>query len=754
MESTNTHENKSKKHVNVSVEPLPVHVSPEAIEEVPTVASEQRVEYCRVFLHQPPKWIPGRDSKENNASKNLSGNRDTNATESVNRVAVSMKSPSVKDRTEKRISNRSYVSSEMANRLKNAPQTEPQKKKAILSSGEKQTSSFKHTNGSTRSSQVLSVNDRFSVECVVDEPRMEQLKPSRSGKEIGATTTSAGETSTEPIASSHQESQATHGEQLLEQENKARLDEVNVQSGTDPLTLNLPRTSSNSTPSSSETTENFQRRESPSAFEYGAQGTNKSPTRGSQRSFTTAASAEDGRRYFGFRRLAKHRKPKIKMPRSIRENGVRIRSSSGSAVLPLFNASNSSIHVNIEVKKYPGSKATAITSHKMLALDSQQRMNIILTRMSSNEGHLRIIITGYLRGPVKLSTVYHVPLYVEESQNRVPAATGFAVDRPTITFYKIPSRYQYQSLRVLNGTYRAVPYKVWLGGLKDGKNAVADHVVAIMSGTEGIVEGRKCVTVRLRFDSSHPVQCYRQMLHISMDNSTDKVPIFAYTGCSSIRISLTNEGLFRAENHGNRSGFVVLSGPEIDALDNKTEKFVLQPKERKDLVAPYGSGTLIYTGDEIARSRFCRAADVIPNAKREAGEEMSLFLGTFDGEQEARRKEYLLWHRDTKHSLHYAGRLFGNNIRRYKYDPDQRRVMNDSKSSKDCGWQASIDADGYVHIENYDTQKYLNFKCKGAEPKNGAIPPLGDAKLAAFLENVEVFARGGCIELYNERRFK
>ncbi|KAI0567709.1 hypothetical protein FGB62_1g534 [Gracilaria domingensis] len=722
--SAKSNGSKSQKVENVDVEPLPIHVSANAVEDVLACVSGQPEEHCRVFLHQPPKWVPGRDNKENTTFANRSSGRGTTGMKSNSSVAGSYKNLSVKDRKDLRSGGRSYVSSQMADRLMKTPKREVKGQKAVNEKdGMSSFSSIPNTSGDLQRSEALPVDNRLSGGSVMEKMRMKETNSAECENDLEST----GASGSQPL--SNHETFASLTNQIA--------------SSSADMT--------NATERSSEL--KFERRESPSAFEYGVRQGIKSPIRTSHQSFTTAASAEDNRKFFGLRRLAKNRKPKIKMPRSIRENGVRVRATCGSALLPLYNASSSSIHVNIEIKKYPGSNAAAKANHRMLALEPQQRMNVVLTRMSSNEGPLRIIVTGYLRGPIKLSTVYHVPLFVEESHNRVPAATGFAVDRPTITFYKAQSRFQYQSLRVLNGTFRSVPYKVWLADWKDTKGAYGDSVLKIISRTTGTVDGRKCLTVKLKFDSNHPAQYYRQMLYISMDNSTDKVPIFAYTGCSSILISLTDNGLFRAKNHGNRSGFIVLSGPEVDALDNNTEKLVLLPKEEKDLVPPYGSGTFIYTGDEIARSRFCRAVSVLPNAKREAGEEMSLFLGTFDREQESRRKEHLLWNRDTKHSLHYAGRLLGNNIRRYKYDPNQKRVISDSKGKNDCGWQASIDADGYVHIENYDTEKFLKFKCKGAEPNRGVIPPLGDAKLAAFLENVEVFARGSCMELFNERRF-
>ncbi|CAN8067336.1 unnamed protein product [Agarophyton chilense] len=736
----------------ISIEPLPIHVSPGAIEEVPTDTGNP-VEYCRVFLHQPPKWIPGQDRKEKTPYGSHPSKEAVSENESAKNPSCDNKIVPMKGQRSFKSNYRSYVSVSMAERLKRLTENESRSQKSLNQNDAKRAPCDRETE---RGSNVSQIHTKVgsSTDNVTGKPsnghaKFSELENGPAMKSANSLTIPRAE------ESARGDSQAKSGTIRSELEGNDAVDTVKSDHGPKHSSVRASRELSNSTMGSTLTTLNFQRRESPSAFEYGTEEIDRSPenaARSSHQSFTTNTSAEDGKRYFGFRRLAKNRKPKIKMPRSIRENGVRIRATCGSAILPLFNASSSSIHVSLEIKKHVGSDAAATVSHKMLALDSQQRTNVIITRMSSKEGHLRIIISGYLRGPVKLSTVYHVPLFVEESPNRVPAATGFAVDRPTITFYKNPSRYQYQSLRVLNGTYRTVHYKVWLGGLRNAMSGCDDCVLSITSEKEGTVEGRKCVTVQVRFDSNNPVQYYRQMLHISMDNSRDKVPIFAYTGSSSIRMSVTKEGLFHAENHGNRSGFVVLSGPEIDSENNVTEKVVLLPKQHRDMVAPYGSGTLIYTGDEIARSRFCDAAKLVANAKREGGEEMCLFLESFDGEEEARQKERLLWHRDTTYSLHYAGRLLGNSVCRYRYDPDERRVVKESKRSNDCGWHASIDGDGYVHIENYDTDKVLNFKCKGAEPMYGKIPPLGDAKLAAFLENVDVYARDTCIELYNERR--
>ncbi|PXF44919.1 hypothetical protein BWQ96_05283 [Gracilariopsis chorda] len=761
-------DNVHEKEACVRAEPLPILVSPDAVEPLPEGVSEQPAEYCRMFLHQAPKWTAGQDLPNNQvtrvtrydkqrpegkaSSKKLEDNQDgrhkpppienlkisENGTEkqTPSEAKVVRKDPSTEEQNEGPSSSETRVDGQLEEDRLHATAVQAKTSPAV---------------SADESQPTLQPQPRNALESETMPHTNTQTEEEVHGKRI-----------------SHANSPDTHhpANEGHVVKNGSRIDRIPPLERTklpDRLCVKnrvstAPRKKAPSLSATSvgtERTVKFQRR-SATAFENEAREAEevKSPEEDavglSHHSFGTTQSAGNRLPYV-LKRLVKNRKPKIKMPRSVRENGVRILSNCGSAILPLFNATSSPVTVTFELKRYPGSETAAIVSQSMLVLEPQQRTKVVITRLSAKQGHLRIIIASYLRGAVKLSTVYHVPLYLEACRNRLPAATGFAVDRPTITFYNSNSRYQTCSLRVLNGTYGSVPFKVWIGG---GKNADNDNgtVFQIISPTEGTVEGRKCVTVEVRFNSSHPVQYYRRMLYISMANNTDKIPIFAYTGSSSVRLSVLDGGIFRAENLGTRSGFVVLSGPEVHSEDNVTEKIVLKPNEKRDLVSPYGSGTIMYTGDEIARSRFCRAVRLSQDARNEVDDEMVLFLGGFNGEENARTTEGLHWPRDTRHSLHYAGRLLGNCIRRYRYDPEQGHIITDRRSTDDSGWQASIDANGYVHIENYDSENKLKFSCKGAEPTVGVIPPLGDAKLAAFVEQVQIFARGTSVELYNQPR--
>lgn len=757
--------------VCVRAELLPILASPGAVQVLPEGVSEKPDDYCQMFLHQAPKWTPGQDLPQNQVTgvtrcEKQGAERRTNTEHLTSSHDGLHELPPIENLNVSGDGAGKPAQSEA--KAVESDQIERHLDSEIIANGQVDGDRLPTIAAEAKTVPAVSSDEsKPALESHAKRAPESKMPPNtnalaREGHERRVSQAQSPGTSHPPDKGHADNSGAKPNRSPLERTKLPDRLCVRNRASAVPSVRNrtsaVPRNNILSPSASSTGTERTVKfhRQSGTLFENEAQESEgvKSPGQDtvalSHRSFGTTQSAGD-RLPNVLKRLVKSRKPKIKMPRSVRENGVRIRSNSGSAILPLFNATSSPITVTFELKKYPSSKTAAIISQNMLVLEPQQRTKVVITRLSAKQGHMRIIIASYLRGAVKLSTVYHVPLYLEACRNRLPAATGFAVDRPTITFYNSNSQYQTCSLRVLNGTYGSVPFKVWIGGEKTSDKDKA-AVFQIISHTKGTVEGRKSITVQVRFNSSHPVQHYRRMLYISMANNTDKIPIFAYTGSSSVRLSLLEGGMFRAENLGVRSGFVVLSGPEVHSEDNVTEKIVLKPNEKKDLISPYGSGTIMYTGDEIARSRFCRAVRLSPDARNEVGDEMVLFLGDFKGEEGARTTEGLHWPRDTRHSLHYAGRLLGNSIRRYRYDPDQGHIIADRRSTDDVGWQASVDANGYVHIQNYDRENKLKFSCKGAEPSSGLIPPLGDAKLAAFVEQVQILARGTRVDLYNHQR--
>ena len=434
-------------------------------------------------------------------------------------------------------------------------------------------------------------------------------------------------------------------------------------------------------------------------------------------------------------------RPKLRIPRKILEKGLSIAADSGSTSLTVCNGSMSTLRVDIAAKSGIRNKARISVQPQFLALRPEQKAVIRLTRLESEESKLFILLAcSTLDGLQTPPCTYRLPVAIKAAKNRVPTVQGFAVDRPTLTYYNPKSTARHCRVRVLNGTKRKVSYKVRIGENKFPSMYDASPF-KILSHADGKVEPQKCFSVIVVFDALGDIDYFHDKLIISVGRKTDSIPLFGYSGSSNIQLSRSKEGHLRAHNTGYRYGFLVLSGPEVDSPDNALIRTVLAPGATRDFELPYGSGTIMYTGDEIARTRFCRSHALVENGDNE---DNGLFLGHFEGQEQAGEEEKLFWEKEDKHTLHYAGRLMDNRTRRFMFDPNTDKIVlfADQNREMDMSWHASMDGSKFVHIENYDPKLELAFTAFGTEPNAGAIPPLGDAILAAFGDNVQIFARG------------
>lgn len=438
-------------------------------------------------------------------------------------------------------------------------------------------------------------------------------------------------------------------------------------------------------------------------------------------------------------------KPKLRMPRSIYREGVIISQNSGFSVLPLFNACMMSLEVSLSVRNKDMSSAIASIDPEFIVLGPKSRTDVLVNRGSGDGGDLSIVVKCKGTSPPYLSTKYELPLKLEASKRRLRAPKGFVVDRPTMTFYNPEVLASLCRVRVLNATKNEAPFSVWIGRpdcpVEERKEK--SSVFRITSAREGTIDSKEYLAIDVLFEGARNGFHYREELCIALNGRIDSIPLFGYAGSSDLRFECENDGMVRVENHGSRSGFIVVTGPDHSAIDNHIEKAVMAPGEVAEFSLPYGSGSEIYTGDEIARSRMCYAMEVCDMY------EEGLFSGSFDGQVEAEQDEGYDWDKDGKHSLHYVGRLLDTSSRKYGINAEPRKIvlLSSDGIGEDKMWQASIDVDGYVHLENLNNVCDLEYEARGAEPGGGIVPPLGDAKLAAFNDSVTVSARGRTVTL-------
>lgn len=457
--------------------------------------------------------------------------------------------------------------------------------------------------------------------------------------------------------------------------------------------------------------------------------------------------ASDKSQYVGgFRMLSnalslKSIKPKLKMPRRIRKEGIMISSKSRSVEFPLLNPTKLKLEVRLDIKQVPGSNSSVTVTPDSIVVDALEQTKFTLSRASAEGGDMTVVVKCYTLKTPRLSTKYELALNIQDAEHRVLPVQGFAVDRPTLTFYNPERARQNQRVRVFNATDSQVSYEVWIGKKKAERKQSQPFI--LRSPDKGFISSKQCLPIHVFFQGSDYAEYFRDKLYISLNGRRDSIPLFGYSGGSDVRFELTENSCLKARNYGSRHGFVLLSGPDINSPSSLTARTVLGPNEEREYLAPYGSGTIIYTGDEIARSRMRRAQELCDMEKIDRIDEGGPFIESFEGENTALNGEDLIWTKESKHSLHYAGRLMDSNVRRFAIDPSGQSVVRLEEKSRtvEPGWSAFVDEHGYVLIENYDAKEDLYFTVAGAEPLSGIVPPLGDSKLTAFSETVIISAR-------------
>lgn len=446
---------------------------------------------------------------------------------------------------------------------------------------------------------------------------------------------------------------------------------------------------------------------------------------------------------------------KLKMPRRIRENGIIMQSDKGTTTFPLLNASPHVVEVTITLdnESTDGDNRNDVDvaiSPSYLVIGAKETANVTMERTGPGAGERMVLIRGAtMEAHGSSRKTYRIPVHVEGSKiQKTEGAENFSMDRPTLTFYNPGQDEGTWSVRIRNGTKRTAKYKVWIEDDQTEKSGMQNSndksAFKVISASTGKVEAQSFVTVQVAFDGGEAVQHFHGKLNIKVGGQRDFMRLFGYSGGSNIHVGTTDLGHVHVRNGGKRSGFILIAGPENDTVaHDMSVKTVLLPGQEVNLEAPYGSGSIVYTGDEIARSRLCKTEE-IEGGTNTASEESCLFTGTFEEEGQAAMKESYNWGDEDKFSLYYSRRLLDNHVRRYSFDVNHSDHVSLVESSQNGGnkrWSASVE-NGFIHIENLDVTKELVFKSDGTDPRQGMIAPLGDAMLAPFKETVEVNARG------------
>lgn len=454
-------------------------------------------------------------------------------------------------------------------------------------------------------------------------------------------------------------------------------------------------------------------------------------------------------------------RPKLKMPQRVREGGVVMNANQGTVELPLLNASPELVEVSVCVEPHQHGNITTCVTPIYLVIGPGEKAHLTMVRTTSEASESLVVLRAATMGSRPGRATYRVPAHIAQSIMRAEQSTKFSVDRPTMSFYNPCTLATREwSVRLRNGTANEELYEVWIsegcGTLHDPHGNPAFQLV---SPSHGIVQPDSFTTIRVSFDGSGQAFSERHDEVISQNNTghfhgrlnvkigaqCDFIPLFGFTGGSDIRLRATELGYVCAKNSGDRYGFIVITGPEADAVNNKSEKAVLAPGEEREFVAPYGTGSVVYTGDEIARSRQRRAEKLrrLDDAIEPLDDSNGLCGGEFDGEDSAHEVEVLDWSAEDKFSMFYSGRLLDHNMKRYVFDVNDGDGMGfvETNRASQCGWTVTVEG-GYLHLENLEVEKEICFEAEGAEPSCGVIAPLGDAMLAAFRESVDIRAQG------------
>lgn len=444
----------------------------------------------------------------------------------------------------------------------------------------------------------------------------------------------------------------------------------------------------------------------------------------------------------------KDMRPKLRMPRRIHQKGLYLLAHRGSVVLPISNASGVDIEIHAKVEAPVGSEARATANPSFLVVQPAQRSEIVLTRNSSFSGMLSTVLLCKSVRNERSLTAYRVPLTVEPLR-KVVDNSGFKIDRPSLTYYNPSAESRINRVRVYNGTAQQATYQVWIGRGKIATASATESPFRVKKGVSGVALSTESIDVDVEFDAGEVVGHFYEDLNIMMDDQLEKMRLFGYSGGSEIRLEFTENNILRARNSGRRFGFIVITGPDEKSDDACGERMVMAPGEEQRYEMPFGSGSLIYTGDEIARVRFCMAVEREPALHGENEHMLRLFMGRFDGAQRASVQEGYNFRRDNRYTLHYASRLLETCTRQYRFDVQDERVSLCKGVASDLleTWRVVKEENGMMRIVNNDPREALGFTAEGIEPNGGRVPALGDARVVAFRERVCINARGTQVNL-------
>lgn len=447
------------------------------------------------------------------------------------------------------------------------------------------------------------------------------------------------------------------------------------------------------------------------------------------------------------------KRPKLKMTRRIRDNGIVMEANSGTVEFPLQNASSEVVEVSIFMERHSrdGSRECSVNvTPSYVVIAAQGKAILTMTRLSPLGGEHNILLRGSTLGPQQSKRTYRIPVHVKPSSVQLESNEEFSVDRPTMSFYNPESEGRHWNIRIRNGTRHSAGYTAWIGqGCGELMNSDGNPAFRIVGSADGLIEPQRFANVQVEFVGGNSRQHFHGRLYFNVGKQQDFIPLFGYVGGSNLRLMTNELGYVIVRNVGERAGFIVITGPECDPVRNQSVRAVLAPNEEREFVAPYGTGSVVYTGDEIARTRACRAEEIERTRTDKAFDSSScdmndnIFEGEFDGEDAAVQAEMLDWSAEDRFSMFYSGRLFDYTVHRYMFDLNNEEKVDFVETSRAGrnGWSVAA-KDGFVHIENLNVAKELSFEAIGAEPCRGVIAAFGDALLAPFREVVEVTAQG------------
>ncbi len=435
---------------------------------------------------------------------------------------------------------------------------------------------------------------------------------------------------------------------------------------------------------------------------------------------------------------------KIRMTKSVRENGLTMKAESKYTVVALQNACSHRVEVMLKVT----GKAAALVyvETKSVTIEPHAKAKLRLVRNSFTGGTGFVEVAAY---PVEDSMSsagrhYRLQLAVQAASEpkRPPVAPGHTgrvrLDRPTLSFYRPGGNACTGTMRVLNqlngpATIRAQVRDVTEMQTPRSKQlSVPKNNPFVCYGEEKVVRCGGMYHIRVRFDGGSDGERaahYHGALDVLANSRKDTVPLFGYVGRSEVTC-VPVPGYMRIRNTGERAGYVI------------AEKYGCVIEAKSEKMMPIGSDWEghLRTGDEIARSRLKHAAELGVLSPPDMAA-LDPYLRNLEGELEVRELEDLNWEECEPISLTYAARLFELDTLVAQYNNGTGEFEAEKPSVEDQ-WHAYFDTEGRVRVANGSANEVLSFRARGAEPTVGRLPVLGDAILEHCADVVRIEARG------------